>query len=309
MKTPQFWQSKNIISTLLLPLGCVYNYFTQKRIAKKPEYIAPIPVICVGNITAGGVGKTPVCISIAKMLDAPFFISRGYGGKLKDVVVDIKKQKASDVGDEPMLLAQHAPTIIGANRANSAKKAVEMGAKHIIMDDGLQNPTLNKTLSFVVIDGAYGFGNNRYIPSGPMREKDIRAEAIIILGEDKHNLAKAINKPIFYGKVEPIKPTIKNKKIIAFAGIGRPQKFYDSLVECGFELIKTIDFADHHKYSQSDLAKIINISNGQDIWTTAKDYIKIPLQMQKHFNVLEIQIKWQDKTAIKDFITQKTKGQ
>ncbi|MFI3241543.1 MAG: tetraacyldisaccharide 4'-kinase [Alphaproteobacteria bacterium] len=307
MKTPEFWKTKNNISKALKPLGDVYNYFTQKRIAKAPEYIAPIPVICIGNITAGGTGKTPVAISISKMLERPFFISRGYGGKLKEAVVDIKKHKASDVGDEPMLLAQHAPTIINANRAISAQKAVEMEAKYIIMDDGLQNPKLQKTLSFVVIDGEYGFGNFEFIPAGPMREKQIRADAVIIIGNDKFNLGKKIKKPIFYGTIAPKKPEGGARNVKAFAGIGRPQKFYNSLRECGFGILKTFDFPDHHQYSIADLDAIKREAQGFEVWTTAKDFIKIPKSHQKFFNVLEIEIKWQDEQALKDFILEKTK--
>ncbi len=135
-----------------------------------------------------------------------------------------------------------------------------------------------------------------------MREKDIRANAVIILGKDKYNIARRIKKPVFFGKVEPIKPEDTKKSIFAFAGIGRPQKFYKSLKECGFGVVKTLDFADHHKYSYEDLRNIIAQARGLEIWTTAKDFVKIPPSMQNNFNVLNIEIKWEDEKALKDFI-------
>lgn len=313
MRTPKFWQSKNLLSTILLPLGALYAFLTKLRVNKKTGIKISKPVICVGNITAGGTGKTPVAIALSQILQehfyTPYFISRGYGGRLTNVLIDLKTHSAKDVGDEPMLLANHCPTIINPHRGVSAQKAVELGADVVIMDDGFQNPGLEKDISFIVFDGGYGWGNKRCIPAGPLREKwyrgSRRANAVIIIGEDKFNLAAKVNdKPVFFAKIEAVAPNIKNKNIIAFAGIGRPQKFYDSLVEQGFMIKHQQDFPDHHQYSQKDLQNLIDVAllDNLDIWTTSKDFIKIPKGLQKHFNVLEIAIKWQNKSELENFL-------
>ena len=160
MKTPKYWQSNSFTSKILSPLGFLYGFMTQLRLKLKSPHKVSIPVVCIGNITAGGTGKTPVSISIAKLLATemyhPFFVSRGYGGKLQDVIVNNKKHTAKDVGDEPLLLSKQAPVVVNANRYAAAQKAVEQGADIIIMDDGFQNPSLHKDLSFLVFDGNYG---------------------------------------------------------------------------------------------------------------------------------------------------------
>ncbi len=313
MKTPSFWTSSNITSTTLKPLGKIYAWVTSLRINHIIPQKITKPVICIGNITAGGTGKTPVAISIAKLLQQegkkPFFVSRGYGGKLKDILVDKQKHKASEVGDEPLLLARQAPVVINPNRFAAAQKALNHGAEIIIMDDGFQNPGLYKNLSFLVFDGGIGIGNGLCVPAGPLRENFDegikRAQAIIILGEDKHNLTKKIrNLPIFNGKVIATKPSVNNNNIIAFAGIGRPEKFYTSLRELGFNLLQTIDFPDHHQYNKAELIKLIDMAKKENalLFTTSKDFVKIPSELQKNFNVLEIDILWENQAALLSFI-------
>lgn len=313
MKTPSFWQHKNFISTLLLPLGCVYNFMTQRRINHGKPNIVSRPVICIGNITAGGTGKTPVAISIAKLLQEenknPFFVSRGYGGKLINILVDSNSHTALEVGDEPLLLSKQAPVIINPNRYEGALKALKSGAEIIIMDDGFQNPGLSKDLSFLVFDGGFGLGNERIVPSGPLRESLSsglkRAQGIIIIGEDKHNIeARIENLPVFKGSIHPLKPHTTRNEVIAFAGIGRPEKFYNSLRETGYNVLETIDFPDHHQYKESELKNIINKAQkiGADIFTTSKDYVKIPTLLQPHFKILEIEIKWENPEKLTQFI-------
>ena len=253
---------------MLLPLGWLYSYATKLRISKPSPHI-DIPVICIGNITAGGTGKTPTAISIAKLLQEknfnPYFISRGYGGKLNSTIVDNNLHTATEVGDEPLLLSKQAKVSINPNRFEGAKLAKQDGADILIMDDGFQNPTLYKDLSFLVFDGGTGIGNGRPLPAGPLREDFIkglkRAQAIIIIGEDKTNLSRCnFGMPIFYGKIQPLKSTNSHSDIIAFAGIGRPEKFYHSLQELDFNIIQTIDFPDHHQYKISELQNIINLA-------------------------------------------------
>ena len=313
MKTPNHWQTKNILALSLFLPSCLYAFATWLRIKLTTPKKVKVPVICIGNLTAGGSGKTPVSISIAKMLKQsdknPYFISRGYGGNLSDIEVDINLHSPIEVGDEPLLLAKEAPVIVNHKRYEGAKKAIAEGADIIIMDDGFQNPALHKDKSFLVIDGKVGLGNMFPIPAGPMREfysqGKKRAHAVIILGEDKTHVADKFNDlPIFYGEVVPQAPQTENKNVIAFAGIGRPQKFYDSLKNCGLNVIKTFDFPDHYLYKSDDIKKIVETAEdlGAEIFTTSKDFVKIPALYKNKIKVLEITIKWQDDKKLKEFI-------
>lgn len=234
MKTPAFWSEPNFLSRLLKPLGTVYAFATRLRIGLGRPCKIGRPVVCIGNLTAGGTGKTPVAVAVAGLLQQagknPFFVSRGYGGTLKNIMVDKEKHTASEVGDEPLLLARRAPVIVNPDRVAGAQKALRSGAEVIVMDDGFQNPGLYKDLSFLVFDGGFGIGNGLSVPAGPLRENFAaglkRAHAAIILGEDKHNLsAKIAGIPIFRGSVVPVRPEVSNTDAVAFAGIGRPEKF------------------------------------------------------------------------------------
>ncbi|MBQ8481691.1 MAG: tetraacyldisaccharide 4'-kinase [Alphaproteobacteria bacterium] len=315
MRTPKYWQSNSFTSKVLCPFGMIYGMATQLRLRFKSSHKVPVPVICIGNITAGGTGKTPVSISIAKLLETemyhPFFVSRGYGGKLQDVIVNNKKHTAKDVGDEPLLLSKQAPVVINADRYKAAEKAVEQGADIIIMDDGFQNPSLHKDLSFLVFDGNYGIGNGKIIPAGPLRETlengVKRADAVIIMGKDKHNLAERCGLPVFFGHTEAIQTTINNQDVVAFAGIGHPQKFYHTLKQQGFNVIKTIDFPDHHFYTREELESIIDEAKklNAQIYTTGKDFVKIPPLYTQDINVLEIAVVWDNPEELVAFIKQK----
>jgi tetraacyldisaccharide 4'-kinase len=312
MKTPQFWYRKNITARLLLPLGLVYSLITALRLKWAKPYQAPVPVICVGNLTAGGSGKTPVSLALAKMLVSggkkPYFLTRGYGGKVKDVCVDVKIHTAAEVGDEPLLLACQAPVVVNPDRGKGARTALQNGADCLIMDDGFQNPTLEKNLSFLVFDGSVGVGNGYPIPAGPLRETFRsglrRAQAVIILGEDKFSLASQTDLPVFYASVRPVRPQQKAGKILAFAGIGRPQKFYDSLAECGLDVVWTQDFPDHHAYTRAELEDLLTRAKRDHLtlMTTSKDLVKIPLDLRAFFNVLEIEVVWKDENALRAFL-------
>lgn len=313
MKAPQFWNYRNWQSSLLYPLGCIYAGITALRLKLTSPYRSTIPVICIGNLSAGGSGKTPTALSIARILQQsgrkPFFISRGYGGKLQNVVVNPQTHSPYDVGDEPLLLAAQAPVIVNHHRDHAARLAESQGADTIIMDDGFQNPSLHKDKSLLVIDGAVGLGNQYPIPAGPLREFFAcgikRADALIILGDDTCNIAaQAPELPIFRGKVVPQIPTFNHAKILAFAGIGRPQKFFQSLIDCGADLCKTFSFPDHHFYSETELNQIITEAENLQaaIFTTAKDAVKIPFALREKFNVLNIDIVWENEKSLKDFL-------
>lgn len=312
MKTPDFWSKSGVLSAVLQPLGKLYATATAMRLKNHTPYKAKCPVICIGNLTAGGTGKTPVSLAIAEILHQagknPYFISRGYGGKLKNIVVDGLIHTPQQVGDEPLLLSKAAPTVINPDRGEAAKTAMAHGADCLVMDDGFQNPTLHKDISFLVFDGNYGIGNGRVIPAGPLREPFNtgikRAQAIIVLGDDKQHIASKTNLPVFYGKIEEEQPQINNHDIMAFAGIGHPEKFYASLKKCGFNLKKTFNYPDHHFYTVAELNSLVNYArkNNLDIYTTSKDFIKIPPALQTEFKVLNIKIKWQNEPELQKFL-------
>lgn len=313
MKTPAFWSEPNFLSLPAETAGhsLCFCHSSAHRLGR-PCKIGR-PVVCIGNLTAGGTGKTPVAVAVAGLLQQagknPFFVSRGYGGTLKNIMVDKEKHTASEVGDEPLLLARRAPVIVNPDRVAGAQKALRSGAEVIVMDDGFQNPGLYKDLSFLVFDGGFGIGNGP-VGSGRAAPRKLRRRpqtrhAAIILGEDKHNLsAKIAGIPIFRGSVVPVRPEVSNTDAVAFAGIGRPEKFYASMRELGFNLVETVDFPDHHRYTAAELNRLIDKARSKDalLFTTAKDFVKIPTQMQKYFRVLEIEIRWEDEAALSKFI-------
>jgi tetraacyldisaccharide 4'-kinase len=313
MKTPSHWQSKNLLARALFLPSCLYALATWCRLRLIKPRKVNIPVICIGNLTAGGSGKTPTAVSIARLLKqqgkTPCFLSRGYGGRLQNVVVEATRHSAADVGDEPLILANEAMVVVNHNRYEGALLAQQNGADIIIMDDGFQNPSLYKDTSFLVIEGQTGMGNLYPIPAGPMREflsQGLkRAQAVILLGEDKTNITSKLgNLPIFKGNVTPLPPQASTTDVLAFAGIGHPQKFYASLRQCGLNPVKTVDFPDHHFYTRAELQELITEAQACkiDIFTTSKDMVKIPADMRASFHVLEIGINWQDITALTRFL-------
>ena len=298
MKAPKFWnQKKSIYAKMLNPIGRIYGWTVARRFKRVKPYQASVPVICVGNLSVGGTGKTPVSLALGKMMKEmkiPFyFLNHGYKSKKKGMVVNIKSMSALDVGDEAMLLAEEAPTVVDNHRARGAQVAERAGAKAIIMDDGFQNPSLIKTISFIVVDGQVGFGNGRLIPAGPLRETVerglLRADAIVISGTDDTEAVQLIRKyapdmPIFTGHFEPdpqIIQKLQGKKVMAFAGIGRPNKFFDMLVACGVSVAKKAVFPDHYDYTRFDMESLINDSGEIVLWPFRDNLYLINLQMSK----------------------------
>lgn len=315
MKTPTFWNQKNLLSDILIPFGWLYSGLTRLRLKLHHPYKSKLPVICIGNLTAGGSGKTPTAIALAQILQkegyCPYFLSRGYGGKYQNIIVNKQNYQAEECGDEPLLLSETAPVVINADRGKGARLAEAARADILIMDDGFQNPTLHKDISFIVIDGGFGFGNFRAIPSGPLRETFSqgikRAQAAIIIGEDKTSIKKHLGElPTFSGKIIPLPIAQQEKGIIAFAGIGRPQKFYESLKQAGGKVIETYDFPDHHPYTTQDTQELEKRAKELDafLYTTSKDYVKLPKEFQKKVEVLSIKIDWEDETSLRNFIIQ-----
>ena len=201
MKQPDFWfTSINWKSSLLSPFGWIYEKIVALRLKVKKPYHSKIPVVCIGNICVGGTGKTPICLALADYLKKQdknvFFLNHGYKSKLQNVIIDLNCHSAKDLSDEAMIFAQKLPTVIDHNRARGAQTAEQAGADIIIMDDGFQNPTIYKQLSFVVFDGVRGVGNGFCMPAGPLRESLKqglkRANAVVIVGQDKTGLEKQI---------------------------------------------------------------------------------------------------------------------
>jgi len=316
MKTPKFWNSNNIISWLLLPFSLCYYYgFCVRKYLAKPEKLS-VPIICIGNLTAGGAGKTPVALAIGEMLREKgingFYISRGYGGSQKEpLLVDVKIHDAKLVGDEPLLLAQVLPTIVGNNRAKTAKFAEQNGAEIIIMDDGFQNPTIHKDLSIIVVDRRLSFGNEKLLPAGPLREPVRaglkRADAIVLVNPATFmptHLPR--NVPVFIARTEAKKSmlTLDGKKIIAFCGIANPNKFYTMLANCGAEIFAEKSFADHHNYTNSDIENLREIARKEQaiLVTTSKDATRLPVDSKSEIIVAEMELLFENKEKLEELI-------
>jgi tetraacyldisaccharide 4'-kinase len=308
-QAPEFWGRSGLLSDLLLPLAWSYAALGAARRRRRPSWQASVPVLCIGNLVAGGAGKTPVALSLAPILRAagkvPHILSRGYGGSLTGPMqVDPARHSAAETGDEPLLLAQAAPTWIGADRVASARAAIAAGAQILLLDDGFQNPTLHQDLSLVIIDGAYGLGNGRVIPAGPLREPAAgglaRAQAIVLIGDDRTGIARC-GKSLLTARLDPRgADDLKGQKIVAFAGIGRPEKFFATLRALGADLVTTHPFPDHHPYRESELARLVAEASTQGalLVTTEKDRVRMTPPWRARIRVLKVEIVWDDVAAL-----------
>ncbi len=268
-----------------------------------------MPVICIGNLVAGGAGKTPVALSVgAKLLERGLkvhFLSRGYGGRLKGPVrVAPEQHDAAEVGDEPLLLAEVAPCWVARDRVAGAMAAIEDGAGAIVMDDGHQNPTLEKSVSIVVIDGETGFGNGRLIPAGPMRETVAeglaRADAVAILGENRTGVTAVIPRklPVLRGTLEPSGDSadLAGKRVCAFAGIGQPEKFFATLEAMGCKIVARHGFPDHHPYGDAEIEAIVETARSRDAVpvTTEKDAVRLSPELRNAIRTVRVQVVWRE---------------
>ncbi len=307
MKTPEFWATRNAISLALSPLGVITKTVTAKRVAK-PGFSAGISVYCAGNATAGGSGKTILALDLLGRLPGrPFALTRGYRGRITGpVLVNPARHTADDVGDEALLLAAVAPTIVAADRAAGARLAIAEGATAIVMDDGLQNPTLNKTCAILVIDGGYGFGNNLLLPAGPLREPvaaaAARCQAALIIGEDSRNAAAVLppDLPVLRASLTPsCAINLTNQRVVAFAGIGRPEKFFESATTLGANLVVKRPFPDHHHYTIADATRLLALAHSENaqLLTTTKDHLKLPPALAAASTTLTVTLAWQNQAA------------
>lgn len=294
MREPQFWWTKpGVAARLLWPLGLIYGAVSGWRM-RRIGYRAGVPVICIGNFTLGGTGKTPAAIAVAKLLAAlgekPFFLTRGYGGRLAGPIrVDPASHRASDVGDEPLLLTRQMPTIVSRDRPAGAALARSAGATVIVMDDGLQNPSLQKDLSIAVVDARRGLGNASVFPAGPLRAplstQLAKVRAILLVGKGTAGgtvgeLARAHGCPLIRARLEPAADAVKaigRRKALAFAGIGDPEKFFMTLASAGIEAKIEESFADHHRYTEDEAVRILDRCAAEKLVpvTTEKDLARL----------------------------------
>ena len=312
MREPAFWWRPGS-GGLLAPLGAIYGAVAWQRMQRRGAS-AGVPVICLGNLTVGGAGKTPAALAVAHLLlaahERPFFLSRGYGGKLAGPVrVDPAFHHCADVGDEPLMLARLAPTIVARDRVAGAKAARLGGASVIVMDDGFQNPSLKKDLAVLMVDGHRGTGNGRIIPAGPLRAPlDIqvtRAQAIVIVGPPDgaaivRDTARRFGVAVFHGRLEPDRGSLAalgGRKVLAFAGIGNPEKFFATLGDAGIAVAERLSFSDHHRYSAADAAALLARARASNLVliTTEKDQVRLAgdpalAELAAHTSVLPVRL-------------------
>lgn len=314
MRAPGFWHAApGVASTLLSPLGAVYAAGTARRLARGARDRVGVPVICIGNINAGGTGKTPTAIAVAQRLIARgvavHAVTRGYGGSLEGPVrVNERTHTAQDVGDEALLLAAFLPTWVSADRLKGARQAVAAGAQCLILDDGFQNPALAYDLSLVVVDAWRGFGNGKVIPAGPLREPIntglARADMILSIGPDTAQMRFAktwgsrVQIPHLTGALEPL-PTglpLQGLPVLAFAGIGHPEKFFQTLHAMGANLIATHALADHQPLSDALMTRLLREAAqiGAQVVTTEKDAVRLSPEFRAQVMTVPVRLEIND---------------
>jgi tetraacyldisaccharide 4'-kinase len=295
MRAPGFWwrTPPSALARLLQPFGVLYGAITLRRMQGAGAH-AGLPVICIGNFVAGGAGKTPTTLALAQRLiimgETPIALTRGYGGRLAGPIqVDPDRHSAAEVGDEPLLLAQHLPTIVARDRPAGAALARELGASLVLMDDGLQNPSLRKDLRLAVVDGASGLGNGLSLPAGPLRAPFAgqigQVDALVVIGagaagEAVAARAEALGCPVLRGRLAPppaVAAGLAGQAVIAASGIGRPEKFSATLREAGARILAERSYGDHHAYGESDVAALLAEAQAQGcpVAVTEKDMVKL----------------------------------
>jgi tetraacyldisaccharide 4'-kinase len=311
VRAPAFWQRDGLTARLLAPLSPLYEAATARRVAR-PGWRAPVPVICCGNASVGGAGKTTLALDLGTRLLARgmrvAFLTRRYGRRSGGAIrVDLARHGAPEVGDEALLLAALAPTFVAADRAPAARAAIAAGADVLIMDDGLQHPGLVKDGSLLVIDGGAGFGNGRVLPAGPLREPvaaaAARCRAGVLIGADAHDAAAALppSLPVLRATLRSTDvERLAGHRVLAFAGIGRPEKFYASLAEAGAVVVATRSFPDHHPFSVAELRQVLADATTLDAApvTTPKDAVRLPAGLRDAVTTIGVRLEWRDAAEI-----------
>jgi tetraacyldisaccharide 4'-kinase len=296
-RAPAFWwrEERSIAAWLLTPIGALVGHIAARRMRRR-GWTAGVPVICIGNFVAGGAGKTPAAIAVAQHLiaigETPFFLSRGYGARAPGaaLLVDPRQHSADDVGDEPLLLSRTAPAIVARDRRQGAALARAGGASVIVMDDGLQSRTIEPDMALAVVDGEVGIGNRCCLPAGPLRapfaEQLRHVHAVLVIGrgaagESVAARSRQAGLPVLEGELVPDAAAVARlaaRPVLAFAGIGRPEKFFATLRRAGIQVAETVAFADHQRFSPSvidDLRQRAR-AQGSTLVTTEKDAVRLP---------------------------------
>jgi len=292
MREPAFWWRPHG-GSLLSAAAAVYGAVAWLRMRSQGRN-AGVPVVCLGNLTVGGAGKTPAALAVAHLLlaerERPVFLSRGYGGRLRGPVrVNRAVHHAADVGDEPLMLARLAPTIVARDRVAGAKAARAAGASVIVMDDGFQNPSLAKDLAIVLVDGPRGIGNGRIVPAGPLRApleiQIAHAQALVIVGAPQRSaavadVARRYGIATFHARLEPDRGSLAalgHRKVLAFAGIANPEKFFATLADAGIAVAERASFPDHHRYTAAEAQALLGRASAANLVliTTEKDAARL----------------------------------
>jgi tetraacyldisaccharide 4'-kinase len=326
-RAPDFWWKPEArgAALALWPVARIWGAVAAWRMAKPPRYRAPVPVFCVGNFTVGGAGKTPAVIALARIARGrglkPGILASGYGGQLRGpLLVDPAAHAAGDVGDEALLLAAAAPTVVTRDRVEGARLLVESGVDLIIMDDGFQNPALAVDLSMVAVDASVGVGNGRTVPAGPLRAPLTpqlrRAGALLVIGEGAAadplvRAAARAGRPTVRARIRPSRQREWRKDpILAFAGIGHPQKFFATLAETRAPVARTLSFPDHYAYTAIDADKLLAIADADKLRlvTTEKDFVRLSgatgalAKLRERAEPFHVFLEFENPTAIGEMI-------
>ncbi len=324
MRAPSFWWRPGR-GTLLSPLAALYGAAAWLRL-QRPGRCVGVPVICLGNLTVGGAGKTPAALAVGRLLltchERPFFLSRGYGGRRAGpLLVNRSVHGAAAVGDEPLILARLAPTIVARDRLAGAQMARFEGASVIVMDDGFQNPALHKDFAILLVDGRRGIGNGRVLPAGPLRAplagQIARAHALVVVGPPERaaavaELGRRYGVPVFHARLEPDQQTLAalaGRRILAFAGIADPEKFFATLSAAGLDVAEKLGFADHHRYTAAQAQMLTTRAKDQNLvlLTTEKDHVRLAgdprlAELAAHASVLPVRLVVEEDDAFRDLV-------
>ncbi len=332
LKTPPWWYRKaGVVAAALSPLAALYGRVAAARLKRGEVYRSRLPVVCIGNFTAGGGGKTPTALAVATLLKAmgktPAFLTRGYGGGAKGLVQVGEGDSAEEVGDEPLLLAAAAPTIVSADRVAGAKAIESGGADVIVMDDGFQNPSLAKDLCLIAVDASVGLGNERVIPAGPLRAplegQIVHADALVVIGEGRKANAliaafEGAGKPVLRAKIAPNCDSrwLGVLPVIGFAGIARPAKFFATLKANGARLIESHGFPDHHRFTEKEAKRLLQEAEDRSamLVTTEKDWARLPdededsalTELKHRSRPFPIVVTFDDEAAAKNLLSRVT---